>query len=168
MKQHLRMALLALGLVIIGACTQHSNGKATKVPDLSFPAVSGGELKLADYRGKLIYVDFWATWCGPCTEAIPELNTIHEKYKTRGFAVLGISVDDLSLEAISHFAETEKMVYPVALGTTEDMALFGPSPGLPTGYLVNDEGVVVKKFIGQLPAATLEAEIERVLAGAGR
>ena len=112
---------------------------------------------------KVIYVDFWATWCGPCVEAIPELNEVHAKYEPRGFAVLGISVDDLSLEAISHFAETEKMAYPVALGSTEDMSLFGPSPGLPTGYLVDREGVVVKKFIGQLPVSALEAEIEKAL-----
>lgn len=168
MKPTITSILKSLALIVLislAACTQQNGAKLRKAPDLAFPKVGGGEIKVADYRGRVIYVDFWATWCGPCVQAIPELNKIHNKYKDRGFTVLGISVDDLSLEAIGHFAKNEKMVYPVALGTTEDMSLFGASPGLPTGYLVDGEGTVVKTFIGQLPAEKLEAEIEKVLGG---
>lgn len=161
--RNFRATALIATVLLLASCTPAGSTKPAQAPSIVVPAVGGGDLKIADYRGQVVYVDFWATWCGPCIDSIPELNMLHEKYKDRGFAVLGISVDDLKLEAVAEFSQANKILYPVALGKTEDMALFGPSPGLPTGYLVSREGLIVKRFIGQLPAEKLEAEIVAAL-----
>ncbi len=153
--------LPAVLAVMLAACTSAPPQEIR--PDFSLPSAAGGKLALSSFRGQLLYVDFWATWCGPCIDTIPELNALHEKYKGDGFQVLGVSIDDFSIEQLTHFVQNEKIVYPIVLGNEEVMREFGPAQGLPTGYLLDREGVVRKRFLGQVSGAAIEAALGELL-----
>ncbi len=127
----------------------------------------GGEVKLSSFAGKYVFLDFWATWCGPCIEAIPTLNTLEERFGPKGLAVAGVSVDDEKTEEIAKFAKTNRMNYRVFHGDDSMIDRFGKSRGLPTAFLLDPDGRVIQKFVGEYPAARLIADVEAALAKGG-
>jgi len=126
--------------------------------DLDGHAVSTGS-----WRGKVIIINFWATWCGPCRAEIPDLVALQEKYRDR-LQVIGISEDEASPEAVKRFAADHHVNYPVIMTTPEIEKLFPGIGALPTSFIVDRESRVVQKHVGMLRAATTELET-RSLAG---
>ena len=124
----------------------------------------GKSVKMADFRGKVVLINFWATWCGPCKAEIPEFVELKEQYGAKGFEILGISVDDPA-EALPPFAERYKMNYPVLVGLERDdvQEAYGPIFGIPTSMLVARDGTICRKFAGGLSKARLEREIKPLL-----
>ena len=126
--------------------------------------VNGKSVNLASFKGKVILLDFWATWCAPCQVEIPWFVEFQEKYKDRGFAVLGVSVDDTP-EQLKPFVSKFKMNYPVLVGAGEDalQEAYGPLWGLPTTYLIDRDGRLCRKHMGLANKADLEKEIQGLL-----
>ncbi len=133
-------------------------------PDFTLPLASGGVLQLSRLRGKIVYVDFWATWCGPCIDAIPSLNELYARRKDQGLALVGVSVDGVPMEKLLPYVEKYKIAYPVVLGSEELMLDFGPAQGLPTGFLLDREGVVRRKFVGEVTLDALDQAVGELLA----
>ena len=111
--------------------------------------VAGKDVKLSSFKGKVVLLNFWATWCGPCKVEIPWFNEFHQKYQARGFAVLGISADD-TVEQLKPFVAQYKMAYPVLVGLGRDdvQEALGPVWGLPTTLLINRDGKVCQRHMG--------------------
>jgi len=132
-------------------------------PDFSLADISGKKLNLSDYRGKVLMLDFWATWCGPCRIEIPGFIELQNHYASQGFAVVGVSMDD-SVEPVVEFYRQFHMNYPVALGDARLEELYGGIIGLPTTFLIGRDGRIYAKHEGATDISVFEDEIKQLLA----
>ena len=121
-------------------------------------------MRLSQYKGKVVLVNFWATWCKPCRVEIPTLNALYRDYKDQGFVVLGVSVDS-EVPAVKPFARVMKMNYPVLIGAGHDELgdTFGPFMGFPTSVLVKRDGAVCVRTVGMVSRAKLEQQLDALL-----
>ena len=126
--------------------------------------INGNDVTLSDYRGKVILLDFWATWCAPCRIEIPGFIDLYDQYEKDGLEVLGISVDD-PISALLLYTEDMGMDYPVLIGDQRDDVkdAFGPLLGFPSTFLINREGMICHQHIGFTPKEKFEQEILELL-----
>ena len=119
----------------------------------------------AERPGKVVFLNVWATWCGPCRFEIPELEKMHAKYAARGFEVVGVSVDENGAEAVKPFVSEQSIGYPIVLDPPGKIANVLQTTVLPTSVLIDRNGKIVWRRIGALmgPDATLDAAIEKAL-----
>ena len=144
-----------------GICTAKKT--AAKL-DFTVKDMHGADVKLADYKGKVILLNYWATWCGPCKVEIPDLVALQDQYREKGLVVLGVSQDD-DPETLRGFAATHKMNYPVLVGRDKPELLDaqGPLWGLPTSYLIGRDGSICTRHLGAATKADFEREIKALL-----
>jgi thiol-disulfide isomerase/thioredoxin len=133
------------------------------VPDFTVVDLDGRRVSLADARGKVVIVNFWATWCPPCRAEIPALVALQEKYRDR-LLIIGISEDEGGPEMVKQYVAEQKINYPVALTTPEVSRLFPGVGALPTSFIIDREQRIVQKHVGMLNPLTTELET-RSLAG---
>jgi thiol-disulfide isomerase/thioredoxin len=124
-----------------------------------FKDIAGETHALQSYRGKWVIVNFWATWCPPCLEEIPDLIVLQEKHKN--LSVIGVAVDYKSVEEVKSFAEDNLMSYPIVLGDDKVLQQFSPASVLPTTYIYNPQGNLVKFRQGLVT----REYIEKIIAG---
>ncbi|MCW5198992.1 TlpA family protein disulfide reductase [Desulfobulbus sp. F3] len=116
------------------------------------------------FQDKVLLVTFFATWCSPCREEIPEFIELQNKRGPQGFSVLGISVDETGPASVKTLIEQEKINYPVAMADESVLTGFGGISGIPTSFLINRKGNVVKQYPGYVPRSVLMVDIEQVMA----
>jgi cytochrome c biogenesis protein CcmG/thiol:disulfide interchange protein DsbE len=131
-------------------------------PDFSLQDISGAPLSLASYRGKVVLLDFWATWCTPCRAEIPHFIEYQNKYGAQGLQIVGISMDD-DAKPVRAFYDELKMNYPVALGTTQLADSFGGVLGLPVTFLIGRDGRIAAKYVGAVEMSIVEREMTSLL-----
>jgi thiol-disulfide isomerase/thioredoxin len=131
-------------------------------PQFSLTDITGKPLKLSDYQAKVVVLDFWATWCGPCRIEIPGFIELQKRYASQGFTMIGISMDD-SPEPVVDFYKELQMNYPVAVGNARLGELYGGLPGLPTTFLIGRDGRIYAKHVGAIDPAVFETEIKELL-----
>jgi thiol-disulfide isomerase/thioredoxin len=165
------VVVLAAVAVIVGLYSYrraHSTPGSARVeqhreaPDFTLPLVDGGQLRLSSYRGKVVLLDFWATWCVPCREATPHFVELQRKYGDRGLQIIGISMDD-SPDPVRTYYQQFRMNYPVVMGTADVGAAYGGVLGLPITFLVDREGRIYARHIGATDVAVFENQITRLL-----
>ncbi len=144
--------LLALGL------TLSLTALAARAGDFSLTDTTGKVHKLSQYKGKWVLVNFWATWCPPCLEEIPDLVELHEDKKSN-VVVLGVAMDYRNGEDVKAFAESMMVSYPVILGSRKLAEQIGPVGGLPTTYLYNPQGKQVAHQMGAISRDDVESFI---------
>jgi thiol-disulfide isomerase/thioredoxin len=127
-------------------------------------AADGKKISSSDFKDKVLLVSFFATWCPPCREEIPEFIELQKKLGSKGFSVLGISVDETGPDAVKSLIEQEKINYPVAMAEESVMTGFGGLSGIPTSFLINRKGNVVKQYPGYAPSSVLQVDIDQVMA----
>ena len=132
-------------------------------PAFTLKDLDGRDITPASLRGKVVIVNFWATWCGPCRAEIPDLVALQEQYKDT-LQIIGISEDEGGVDAVKRFAAEHKINYPVAMTTPEIEKLFPGISALPTSFIIDRESRIVQKHVGMLTARTTEYEA-RHLAG---
>lgn len=146
-------------------------------PEFTLTDTKGQKVSLADYKGKAVVVDFWATWCAPCKIEIPWLEQFKNQYGGQGLAVLGISEDDLDLDnkselakekqQIANTAEQMKINYPVLYDDANVSTPYGGVDGLPTTFFIDRSGKVVASTVGLAPREQIEADIKKALGNGG-
>jgi peroxiredoxin len=119
-----------------------------RAPEFKLQDANGQTVSLSDYRGKVVLLDFWATWCGPCKIEIPWFMDFEKQFKDRGFAVLGVSMDEDGWKVVKPYVANMKMNYRVLLGNDQVGSLYGGLEALPTTLLIDREGRVVSKHVG--------------------
>lgn len=134
------------------------SGPAYAAPN--FTDINGHRIDLETYRGKWVVVNYWATWCPPCLEEIPELVLFHENHKDKDAVVVGVSMEETTAAALSSFIDENMMTYPV-VPMRRDMPMIGSIPGLPTTYVIDPQGNTVAKKVGQVTSDMLESFIKK-------
>jgi len=132
---------------------------------LSATDLKGAKVSWDQYRGKVVLLDFWATWCVPCRKSMPELQRLHETYAKDGFTVLGLSIDEGGSAKVKRFVATKKFTYPIALDSekTPTWEAYGVK-GIPSAYLVDREGKIVAEWRGAVDPKQIESEVKKLLA----
>lgn len=158
------MLLAALTLSILTGCPRQEERQAKRVaaPDFTLQDLAGEDVRLTDLKGSVVLLEFWATWCPPCREAIPGIERLHEAYREKGLAVLGISMDDGEWDDVREFAKEYRIEYPVLRGN-EDVSTKYMVRVIPTIYLVDRSGNIAKQFVGGGNEAELEKAIRALL-----
>jgi cytochrome c biogenesis protein CcmG/thiol:disulfide interchange protein DsbE len=131
-------------------------------PDFSLPDLTGQKLDLSSYRGKVILLDFWATWCDPCRDEIPHFVELQNRYGGQGLQIVGVSMDD-GPEPVRDFYQRFKMNYPVVMGNAKTGELYGGVLGLPIAFLIGRDGRISAKHIGATDISVFEEEIKNML-----
>ncbi|MGE3795901.1 MAG: TlpA family protein disulfide reductase [Dehalococcoidia bacterium] len=134
--------------------------------DFSASTIDGQPFRSADLRGKVLLINFWATWCPPCVTEVPDLVRLQAKYDGR-LVVLGISDDHGQVDIVKTFAAAKHVNYPLVMNTRALAASFPGLIGLPTTYVVDQQGRIVQKHVGQLNMAKTEAEVQALLGADG-
>ncbi|MAF27263.1 MAG: TlpA disulfide reductase family protein [Gemmatimonadota bacterium] len=145
-----------------GAATEPTDAHPM-APDFELPTVDGKTVKLSSLRGKVVLLDFWATWCGPCRKAIPHLNELHGKFHERGLEIVGLSLDRGGAKDVNAFLQKQKMVYTLAIANREVAASYGGVRSIPTAFLVDREGRVRQQYVGFRPGSVYEKDILALL-----
>ncbi len=141
--------------------------KLAKTANLNFTLkdVNNSNVKLSQFKGKVILLDFWATWCGPCKTEIPGFVELHNKYAKDGLVVIGVSVDD-TLDKLKPFVSEFKMNYTVLQGLNHDDFVedaYGPMLGIPTTFVIGRDGRICSKHVGMSTKEAFEREIKSLL-----
>ncbi len=151
---------------LVSACSSDNRRPASgmkPVPQFTLSSLDGKTVAMKNLSNKVVVIDFWATWCGPCREEIPHLNKLYSDYKGQGLEIIGISMDD-GPDVVKEFARELRMEYPLVMGNDELADQFGGILGLPTTFIVDRKGNIVKKFVG-LPSAEVLNRVVRELVG---
>ena len=146
-----------------GESTGITMDPAVPAPAWSLKDLTGKTIQSSDLKGKVVILDFWATWCGPCQEEIPGFIALKKQYGDQGLAVVGASVDEGGAAVVQKFAGQLGMNYPVGLADEKFQSAFGGVDVLPMTLIIDRQGRIVKKHIGFTDKAELEAEIKALL-----
>jgi cytochrome c biogenesis protein CcmG/thiol:disulfide interchange protein DsbE len=163
------LALLTLPalptLPAMGARASDSACAADAAPaklDFTLKDMTGADVRLADHRGKVVLLNFWATWCGPCRVEIPAFVELQEKYRDKGLSILGVSIDDTP-DQLKPFADQMKINYPLLMLQSDVEEAYGPLWAVPTTFVIGRNGSICGKHIGPATREQLESEIKALL-----
>jgi len=157
--------------VVLGVANA-SNSSAKPAPEVTLKDLDGKDLSLAQYKGKVVLVNFWATWCEPCQVEIPWLIEMQQKYAAKGFTVLGIAMDEEGASVVTPWVKNERfdvngsksqMNYPIVVGNDAAADKFGGLLGYPTSILVSRDGKVIKRITGLISYDEISKSIESQL-----
>jgi len=162
--------LIAIGVLVLGILfflrpkhpSQDSATLGNFAPNFTLSQLTGTPLELSSYRGKVILLDFWATWCEPCREEIPQFIAFQRKYGSEGLQIIGVSMDDTS-EPVREFYKQFDINYPVVMGNARIGELYGGVLGLPIAFLIGRDGRIRAKHIGAVDISATEKEIAQLL-----
>jgi peroxiredoxin len=130
--------------------------------DFTLRGPSGETVSLEDYRGQVVLLNFWGTWCPPCRVEVPAFVEVQEAYRDRGFVIIGVAVEDTA-EAVLAFAAEMKVNYPLAMTQDDIEHAYGPIYGLPLSYFIARDGSICRKHFGELTRERVEKEIAPLL-----
>jgi peroxiredoxin len=160
------LAAVALCVLAFSFQTGNSQDKGSKVPDTSFKAINkDGAINLSSLRGKVVFVNFFTTWCPSCKQEIPHLEGLYRKFKPKGVEVVGVSLDDKPAEKVLEFVQKMGISYPVGMPGKDSLTGFGMVTMIPTTFVLDTSGAIRERLVGPYPQEALEALATRILGG---
>jgi peroxiredoxin len=153
---------LAAAVALLALASQTSLF-ADAAPAWSLKDTKGKTISLSDFKGKVVIVDFWATWCPPCRAEIPNFIALQDKYGKQGLVIVGISVDQGGAPVVANFAEKNKVNYTLVLADDKVADQYGATEGIPTTFVIDRKGNIVAKHLGETDSDTFEKEIKSAL-----
>jgi peroxiredoxin len=132
-------------------------------PAWTLKDLDGKDVAFAQFAGKVVVVDFWATWCGPCVQELPGYIALQNKYGAQGLAVIGVSLDTIPPADVRKFAKAKNINYPVVMGDEAIQKAFGAIDAIPTTFLIDRQGVIRDRKLGSVPAEEYEKRVAALL-----
>jgi peroxiredoxin len=154
-------------MLLSSACKRQPAPSASAhspAPPFSLTGINGKPLNLADYKGKVVLLDFWATWCAPCKVEIPHFIAMQNKYGAQGLQIIGLSIDD-EAKPVRQFYQKMGMNYPVALADETLAGQYGGILGLPIAFIIDRDGRITAKHVGETSPEVFEKEVTALLQG---
>jgi len=173
MKQLKKISFIIFLTAIVLACSSENKEKQTqqesespglgKLPDITMTTMSGEEITFDDLKGKVVFLNFWATWCAPCRREIPDFISFQEKYGGDDFTIIGVSLDEEGFEVVKPYAEEMGINYPLVVDEYGLGDELGGIFAVPTTYFVNEKGDIVGRKIGYFPEEEMKEQIKNML-----
>jgi cytochrome c biogenesis protein CcmG/thiol:disulfide interchange protein DsbE len=135
-------------------------------PSFTLQDLNGKQVSLSDFKGKVVILDFWATWCPPCVKEVPHFVALYEQYKDKGFAIVGISVDRAGISVVKSFVEKYRVNYPVLMTDRQVEKAYGDITSIPTTFVIDSAGNIRRTYVGYRDKAVFEADVKTFLAEA--
>jgi len=166
-RRVLLSSLLAAAVVLPACGPAPKSTRAKPAPSFDLPDLNGGRVSLASLQGKVLVVDFWATWCGPCIKEIPEYAEFWRKNQPRGIEVVGVVMDSGDPDEILDFVREFRIPYRQLLGDDDTAGAFGVNQGYPTTFVIDGKGMIRSKVLGSPPTKfkKLQEDVDAALAG---
>lgn len=153
--------LLMLSLLLVPNAA--ALNETMPAPDATFQGLTGVQVRLADFKGKVVLLNFWGTWCVPCLREIPELVRVSEQFQKRRFAVLGIAVDSGRPDDIRAFMAEHRMTYTILIGELGFIKKAFRVVGFPTSILIDRQGIIRKRYVGPQSEEVFKNDVEPLL-----
>jgi len=162
-KKSILSAFIIISLIVMVNTINANTPDNKKAPEIVLKTLEGKTVKLSDYKGKIVIVDFWATWCPPCRKGIPDLIELQKTY-SKDLVVLGISLDqERTLKDLKPFIENYGINYPVVLGDEKVVKDYGGINAIPTSFIIDQKGFIIDSHVGLVPKTVYEDKIKKLL-----
>ena len=157
-----KIAVVIMMVFLLSACSQSGAIEiGENAPDFTLTDTAGKAVKLSSFSGKVVILDFFASWCPPCRQEIPDFIALGKEYGTKGFTVIGVALEELG--AAKKFAEQTGINYPVLIDDRKVSATYGPVRSIPTTFVIDRDMKVRKLYIGARPKSVFEADVKELL-----
>lgn len=158
------LSLAALMMISAGCKeTKPKVSKDAKMLNFTLTDINNRKIDMRQHLGKVVIVDFWDTWCGPCRKGIPEFVELYNEYNPKGLEVVGVAFGRNGLDAVKQFSSDYKISYTSALFNEEAKSIYGSPPSIPTTYIIGRNGEVAEKVVGYRPKDYFEQKIRTLL-----
>ncbi|ABD80828.1 TlpA family protein disulfide reductase [Saccharophagus degradans] len=160
-----RNALIVIAFILLAGLQLSTSARATPAPAFTLPEIHSMEsLSLADYQGKVIYLDFWASWCGPCRKSLPLMNEVYKRLEDKGFMVIAINLDE-NRELGLKFLENQPLDYPIVFDKTKSVPGKYQLEAMPSAYLIDKKGTIraIHKGFKEKDLSKIETQITFLL-----
>ena len=148
---------------MLAALPNSASGQGVRAPSLTLKSIEGRTVRLSDYRGKVVLINFWATWCPPCRAEMPDLVKLQREYGKDGLQIIGVTYLPERRALVRRFTRSLKVNYPVVLGTRETKAAFSPDETLPLTVIIDREGTIRGTIAGILLPEEFNVQIKPLL-----
>ncbi len=159
----MKIRLLTLLMMTVFVSALMFGQAASKAPNFNLKMSDGKTIELKKLQGRVVVVNFWATWCGPCKAEIPGFLEVYQQYKSKGLEIVGISLDQEGWKPVKPFIDRYKITYPVVVGDAKLAEAYGGIDAIPTTFIVDKKGNIAKRHIGYMDKKTFEDLIKDLL-----
>ena len=154
----LTVLVIILSLKLNDSSVEFSNQVAIEgdipAPDFTFPGLDGKMVSLSDYKGKVVLVNIWATWCPPCVNEMPSMEKLYRKFKRENFEILAVSIDETGPKAVAPFMEKTRLTFPALIDSKGAIKSVYRISAIPESFIIDKQGFLIKKIVGPLDWAS--------------
>jgi peroxiredoxin len=163
-----KLLLFILLSALLCACSTENHdaeqkSSGPKAPEFSLEDLDGGVHRLSDFRGDVVMLNFFATWCAPCRKEVPDLVKLHRRLAKKGLQIIGVSLDEEGAKVLRPFIKKHDIGYPIVLATEKVVFDYGGMQALPTTFLIDHKGSIRDRFLGAAPGHQIEASVRSLL-----
>ena len=161
------LAVLTVSLTLLLCSLSCSSDKGSRqgggAPDFTLTSLDGREVRLSQFRGKVVILDFWATWCPPCKMELPHFIELHKEFQDDGLVIIGVSLDKTGVRDVASFVNEWKIPYVIVMGTGEVVRSYGGIRGIPTTFVIGKDGKIYRKYVGYRKKEVFKEDVLKLL-----